>query len=168
MKPDDWTKAMQSEAEHASDVDWILETRRALRRERFKRVGLTALATLLIFQVMSLVSAGFSLAGIRSNIVYGVVVNTQEFVLIGGLAVWLGRRHLPLWPLPVVGLLAANFITSWPAVLLGWTTWTEQLASFSQVPFWWNILLKLPLPLLYLVAAYLTGQRWPLHKSPLL
>lgn len=68
---------MESEASSVSDVVWVKEMRQAVRRERLKQVGFTALATLLIFQVMSLITAGLYLAGIRSNVVYSMVVNTQ-------------------------------------------------------------------------------------------
>lgn len=164
MKPDDWTYGIENEAASVNDAVWAEEARRTLRREHLKQLGLTALATLLVFQLLTLIPASLDLSGVRFGTVYSVLSNTQELIFITGLALWLGRQRLPLWPMPVVGLLASRLIMGWPIIALGWTTWSDYLAPLAQSSFWWETLLKLPLPLLYVVAFYFIGQRWPRRK----
>lgn len=101
MKPDKWMQGMESEVEHAADAIWAHETRQAVQREKWKQVGLTAFATLLVFQLTTLIPVGFYLLGVRSSTVYSVVMDNQEFVLFVSLVMWLGRRRLPLWPMLV-------------------------------------------------------------------
>lgn len=165
MKPDDWLKGMENEAANAEDVAWVGETRRTLRREYLKRIGITALVTLLVFQLLTLIPAGLYLTGVRSDTVFSVVSNTQEFIFITGLAVWLGLRRLPLWPLPVVGWVAAQFIVCWPGIALGWRTWDDKMALLSQAAFWWDSLRGLLVGILYVVVFYRIGQRWPRRKA---
>lgn len=160
MKPDDWVRAMESEAISVSDVVWVKEMRQTVQRGRLRQMGHTALASLLVFQMMELILPGFYLAGLRSD-QFTLMSSASASLLVTGLCFWLGRRGWVLWPMIVVGLLAPVLISTWPSVALGWTSWPEVLVQYSQAAYWRRRLLWLPVQLIFIFAVYLIGQHWP-------